>query len=110
MRGSQDHYEECKQLVANAETDEHDAPLDMDASMDVDAEGSQEHRDEREQTVQRDFATIPEPSCVSSPTFLWGDRPVDEILSLLEAVYAEVVHWRGNVFTVPLGASGKRFV
>ena len=47
---------------------------------------------------------------MSSLAFLWGDRPGDEILSLLEAIYAEVVHWRGNVFTVPLGASGKRFV
>ena len=82
--------------------DEHDATVNADAG------GGQDHCEERKQLVA-DFPTLPEPSCVSSPAFLWGDRPGYEILSLLEAIYAEVVHWRGNVFTVPLGASGKRF-
>ena len=77
--------------------------------MNADAGGSQDHCEERKQLVA-DFATLPEPSCVSSLAFLWGDRSGDESLSLLEAIYAEVVHWRGNVFTVPLAASGKRFV
>ena len=76
----------------------------------MDVEGSRERREESEQPDQREFATLPVPSGLSSPAFLWGDRPRDEILSLLETIYAEVVHWRGNVFTVPLGASGKRFV
>ena len=92
---------------ANAETS---AIADHDATLDMDVGGSRERHEECEQPDQREFATLPVPASVSSPAFLWGDRPGDEILSLLEIIHAEVVHWRGNVFIVPLGASGKRFV
>ena len=53
---------------------------------------------------------LPEPPAMSSPSFTWGERSGEDVLSVLERIYAEIVHWRGNIFTVPLGATGKRFV
>ena len=45
-----------------------------------------------------------------SPTFTWGTKEGREVLMELEEAYSEVVHWRLNVFNIPLGATGKKFV
>ena len=33
-----------------------------------------------------------------------------DVFDKLEIIYAEVVHWRPNIFTIPLGAAGKKLV
>ena len=46
----------------------------------------------------------------SSPSFEWGNRSGSDVLCALTAAYEEVVHWQGNIFTLPLGSVGKKFV
>ena len=41
---------------------------------------------------------------------MWGICDAETFTHSLSAAYAEVVHWRKNVFPVPLGNSGKKFV
>ena len=46
----------------------------------------------------------------NNPIFTWGTYSAPDFIHSLEATYAEVVHWRRNCFTVPLGKAGKEFV
>ena len=48
----------------------------------------------------------PTPSMNSS----WGDLSGEEFMTVIEDTYAQVVHWRPNLFKVPSGACGKQFV
>ena len=47
---------------------------------------------------------------VSCPTCTWGNLSGHEFSSAIDGAYSEIVHWRPNLFKVPSGASGKRFV
>ena len=40
----------------------------------------------------------------------WGDLSSEEFTKVMDDAYAQVVHWRPNLFKVPSGASGKKFV
>ena len=53
---------------------------------------------------------LPSPSPLAASTFMWGTCDAMTFTNSLSAAYAEVVHWRKNLFPVPLGSSGKRFV
>ena len=53
---------------------------------------------------------LPPFSRASSKSFTWGDHSGEEVAVLLQDVYDEIVHWRPNIFDIPLGASGKKFV
>ena len=44
------------------------------------------------------------------PTFTWGSCDSVTFINSLNAAYNEVVHWRPNLFKVPLGKAGKSFV
>lgn len=46
---------------------------------------------------------------MSNPVFTWGTHTAADLTHALEATYSEVVHWRKNVFQVPLGNTGKEF-
>ena len=41
---------------------------------------------------------------------IWGNHTKDDIYQIFQAMYNEIVLWRRNVFLVPSGANGKRFV
>lgn len=47
---------------------------------------------------------------MSTPTFVWGKLSGPDFANSLQAIYAEVVHWRRNCFSVPFGKAGKDFV
>ena len=53
---------------------------------------------------------LPPPEPVSRPGFTWGNHSAADFVNILEATYAEVVHWRRNIFTVPFGKAGREFV
>ena len=53
---------------------------------------------------------LPPPVPPSKPVFMWGTHSGEEFSSILKAIYSEVVHWRRNCFTVPLGKAGREFV
>ena len=54
--------------------------------------------------------TLPSPELVSMQRFTWGNHSAIDFTNTLEATYSEVVHWRRNCFTVPLGKAGREFV
>ena len=43
----------------------------------------------------------------TTPAFVWGDLDADSFSQAIHAAYAE---WKRNLFPVPFGSSGKRFV
>ena len=47
---------------------------------------------------------------MAAPTFMWGICDAESFTHSLSAAYAEVVHWKKNLFSVPQGNSGKKFV
>ena len=54
---------------------------------------------------------LPQPRDTSAPAFAWGEIAAGEdALLYLQRAYHEAVHWQPNLFTVPLGSVGKRFV
>ena len=55
-------------------------------------------------------ADLPHPEPASTPVFIWGPHDASDFSSILEAAYAEVVHWRRNCFVVPFGNASKEFV
>ena len=56
-------------------------------------------------------ATLPDFQCSSSPAFMWGEEVHGEkFVSAVKDAYQEVVRWRPNLFSIPLGAVGKKFV
>ena len=42
--------------------------------------------------------------------FTWGSISASEFQPLIESAYAEVVHWCRNLFQVPSGSIGNKFV
>ena len=47
---------------------------------------------------------------ISTPNFHWGNLNAEDFSLVIYCAYAEIVHWRRNVFMVPSGKAGKRFV
>ena len=47
---------------------------------------------------------------MSSATFKWADIDGRNFIQMIDAAYAEIVHWRRNIFMLPLGKAGKDFV
>ena len=47
---------------------------------------------------------------MAAPIFTWGALSSETFTHSLNATYAEVVHWKKNVFKVPHGNAGKSFV
>ena len=53
---------------------------------------------------------LPSPLLMAAPTFMWGECDAKTFTHSLSIAYAEVVHWKKNLFAVPLGKPGKTFV
>ena len=43
-------------------------------------------------------------------SFVWGNLVGQDFVDAIESAYAEVVHWRRNLFKIPWGSAGKDFV
>ena len=61
----------------------------------------------RDASSSRDLPEYSNPAAYTAP---WGEIDSATMLQQLNAAYAETVHWRRNIFSVPSGASGKEFV
>ena len=46
----------------------------------------------------------------AAPDFRWGALSGEEFAHAVHCAYTEIVHWRRNVFLVPSGKAGKRFI
>ena len=44
------------------------------------------------------------------PNFSGGSHSSYDFVSIINAAYNEVIHWKGNLFSVPYGSCGKAFV
>ena len=53
---------------------------------------------------------LPSPVPLANPSFVWGSLDAESFIHSVSCAYSEVVHWRRNVFTVPYGNAGKKFV
>ena len=47
---------------------------------------------------------------VQEADYTWGDMSGQVFTKLINEAYSQIVHWRQNIFMVPSGSSGKRFV
>lgn len=57
------------------------------------------------------ISNLPSVVEASAPAFVWGENiPGKVVLEHLRKIYYEAVHWLPNVFLVPLGSTGKKFV
>ena len=43
----------------------------------------------------------------SSNHFIWGESDSERFILAISSAYKEIVHWRQNIFMIPLGPSGK---
>jgi hypothetical protein len=46
----------------------------------------------------------------TDPHFVWGELDGETFAHSVDCCYAEIVHWRRNLFKIPSGKSGKSFV
>ena len=53
---------------------------------------------------------LPSPTPINAHVFTMGHHNATDFSDMLEATYNEVIYWRRNCFTVPLGRIGKEFV
>ena len=61
------------------------------------------------QTVQT-VCELPPYEDATAPNFVWGEMDGESFAHSIDCCYAEIVHWRRNLFKVPSGKSGKLFV
>ena len=54
--------------------------------------------------------SFPTPADMSSPTFTWGSLDAQAFIAAISRAYDEVIHWRPNLFLVPFGNVGSRFI
>ncbi len=57
-----------------------------------------------------DICQLPPYSPMTDPIFMWDGYDTDTFIQNITTSYAEVVHWRKNMFMVPYGNVGKSFV
>ena len=57
-----------------------------------------------QQPIPRDATSVPE------AIRIWGPHTENDLFQIVSAVYEEVVHWQKNLFLVPTGACGKKFI
>ena len=68
--------------------------------------------DDENDSQTRDGTSHPLPAFEPSQkaNFKWGERPTEEVLTVINNTYDEIVHWKRNLFKVPSGRHGKSFV
>jgi hypothetical protein len=54
--------------------------------------------------------SVPRGVPLAEPSFVWGNVDAESFSQSVNAAYSEIVHWKRNIFPVPLGRVGKRFV
>ena len=68
--------------------------------------------DDENDSQTRDGTSHPLPAFEPSQkaNFKWGERPTEEVLTVINNTYDEIGHWKRNLFKVPSGRHGKSFV
>ena len=57
-----------------------------------------------------EIRTLPSFKPTQSMTASWGDLSGEEFTKAIDDAYAQVIHWRPNLFKIPSGACGKQLV
>lgn len=63
-----------------------------------------------EEAAECSIVDLPPFTDLNTANFRWGDTNGSEFCYKIDQVYEEAVHWRRNLFEVPRGEVGKRFV
>lgn len=74
------------------------------------AEASAIFDDVNTETPTAILRILPSFKPTASMNLSWGDLSGEEFTNMIDDAYAQVVHWRPNLFKVPSGACGKQFV
>ncbi len=90
--------------------DAHDARDSPDARDARDARDTRVSRDAPDTYTRDASETVDNDRHCSVFNFTWGDFNGESFVQNLLSAYAEIVHWRRNIFFVPSGSSGKTFV
>ena len=53
---------------------------------------------------------IPSHDHLADPSFVWGSVTASSFSTNISKAYNEIVHWKGNLFSVPSGNKGNQFV
>ena len=53
---------------------------------------------------------LPSPIPMAAPSFVWAKKDAESFTNSLNAAYIKVVKWKPNIFSFPLGNTGKNFV
>ena len=56
------------------------------------------------------YGDLPTYPSISPPSFLWNDVSGSDFSTMINSAYNEAIHWRRNLFSVPVGKAGCRFV
>ena len=64
------------------------------------------------QPVCTEVASVTQTNSIRPPNvnFVWDEVDGTTFIRDIEKAYADVVHWRGNLFLIPSGSAGKDFV
>ena len=54
--------------------------------------------------------SLPPVEPMSEPNYHWNDIAGPEFTKVIEDAYNQIVHWKPNIFRIPSGSSGKKFV
>jgi hypothetical protein len=64
----------------------------------------------KESDINTDIIALSPVNAINSTIPIWGSLTREDLTQVVGAVYEEVVHWRKNLFLVPSGAAGKKYV
>ena len=99
--------------VGTSATVSYDNALDTQAVLTSSPEGANDSAifdDVITGTLTASTRTLPTFNPAPSMTSSWGGLSGEEFTIVIDEAYAEVVHWKPNLFKVPSGARGKQFV
>ena len=51
-----------------------------------------------------------EENSISQQPLIWGNHTFEDLTQIVSTVYEEMTKWRKNIFKVPSGVAGKRFI
>ncbi len=54
--------------------------------------------------------SLPMFESVQCPTFMWGEKDAEPVISDISSAYSEVMGWKKHLFPIPMGKAGSSFI
>ena len=105
--GRTNHRKTCLKRKINETT----AVVNEDPAVAKNDQGDAQQHTEPENNQQPQAPPLPQPPPAPLPAArIWGSHTREDLNQIVAAIYEEIVHWRKNIFLVPSGAAGKKYV